>query len=40
MLNQQFIKSEIYQIINSQNVLYGSLRNKLNSRVVRVKVTL
>jgi hypothetical protein len=40
MLNQQFIKSEIYQIINSQNVLYRSLRNKLNSRVVRVKVTL
>ena len=40
MLNQQFIKSEIYQIINSQNVLCRSLRNKLNSRVVRVKVTL
>jgi len=40
MLNQQFIKSENYQTINSQNVFYRILRNKLNSRVVRLKVTL
>jgi len=40
MLNQQFIKSENYQTINSKNVFYRSLWNELNSRVVRVKVTL